>query len=80
MQKLRQRRQKDRATMALTPKCLVASQKGRQVDCIDLLLPRFSNSWLQKIISHWRGPHIIIHLDIYGSEVWQAIDGVKTVA
>lgn len=47
---------------------------------IVLLVPRFSNRWMVKnILSRMKNKHLKIHLDEFGSWVWQRLDGRTAV-
>ncbi len=46
---------------------------------VDILLPRFKNKWLQKLLLKKRSPYFILHLDEIGTTVWLAIDGQNNV-
>lgn len=47
---------------------------------IDLILPKFKSRWLQNWIKRLgKSPVVRIHLDDFGSHVWQSCDGTNTV-
>lgn len=59
----------------LHPIRLMESEK-RDEECVNILLPRFKNSLANKLFQpRWKGEHIRIKLDTFGSAVWQLIDG-----
>lgn len=46
--------------------------------CLMLVYRRFPKKWLSRLFSRWYSPEIHIPLELYGSEVWQLIDGQRT--
>lgn len=62
--------------------CPVPSIKWEQAEdgLITLFTPRFSNKWMVKhILPRMKHQDLKIHLDEFGSWVWQQIDGHTTV-
>ncbi len=54
-------------------------QIGRE-EKVDLLIPKFTNRWMKKVFgSLVRNPDIHIHLDDFGSFIWQQLDGRRTL-
>ena len=46
-----------------------------------LKLPRFNSRLLKSLLlPRMKNPHLSIHLDVFGTWVWQEMDGKKTVA
>jgi hypothetical protein len=64
--------------LELTPVQLLTSEY-REDGQIDVLVPRFKNSFLQKMLPKNRSPYIKANLDEIGTAVWELIDGKRTV-
>lgn len=48
---------------------------------IKLVFPRFRNQWIQKyLIPKRMSSHFTVELEMYGTKIWQLIDGHHTVA
>ena len=46
---------------------------------VDIIMPRFNQSWLSKLVPPKKDPNIYIHLDAFGTFFWENIDGHRTV-
>ena len=51
----------------------------RQDGQIDVLVPRFKNAFLQKLMPKNRCPYIKANLDEIGTAAWELMDGKRTV-
>jgi len=65
--------------MDLTPNLNYGSAR-REDGMIDVLVPKFKNSFARKYINHrMKSPYIKANLDELGSAVWEKIDGKSKV-
>ena len=65
--------------MMMVPKVNCESRPGKEKDTLDLLIPRFKQNWLSKLVPPKKDPNIVIHLDELGTYFWNSIDGKRTV-
>ena len=74
------KKQKEQINMLeLTPIQLLNSEY-REDGQIDVLVPRFKISFLQKMLPKNRSPYIRANLDEIGTATWELIDGKRTVS
>ncbi|HRY32935.1 MAG TPA: PqqD family protein [Bacteroidales bacterium] len=66
--------------LTLTPYARVGHRMNQE-NMVELLIPRFSSPFLQKVLMRATNhKHIRIRLDLHGSETWKRIDGNSTVS
>jgi hypothetical protein len=64
--------------LELTPIQILGYER-RKDGQIDVLVPRFKNNFLQKLMPKNRCPYIKANLDEIGSAAWELFDGKRTV-
>ena len=65
--------------MTMVPVTNCKSQPDKEKGTLNLLMPRYKQSWLSKLVPPKRDPNIVIHLDALGTFFWTNVDGRRTV-
>ena len=74
------KKKKEKNLMDFIPRRKAESRTGAD-NTVTLLKPRFSITWLNRLFTRFgKSEYLKVHLDKQGSEVWNQINGSRTVA
>ena len=65
--------------MTMIPVTNCESRMDEEKGTLNLLMPRYKQSWLSKLVPPKRDANIVIHLDDLGTFFWTHVDGRRTV-
>ena len=66
--------------MEMVPSLKIGWKVDPEKNTVDIIMPRFKQSWLSKLVPPKKDPNIYIHLDAFGTFFWNKIDDRRTVA